>query len=58
MDEMDVLKRVIGWAKQFGFKINGKEVIFNQGNIDAAIDDLDKQFRSWNSKEKDKGNKI
>jgi len=58
LDEADTLRRIVGWAMQFGFKINGKEVIFSQGDLNAAIKDLDKQFGAWGDREKDKDGKI
>nr|MDO8111440.1 hypothetical protein [Candidatus Sigynarchaeota archaeon] len=58
MDEAETLKRIVGWAKQFGFKIKGREVIFTQGDINAAIEDLDKEFGKWASKEKVKDGKL
>jgi len=39
------------WAKLFGFKIKGNEVVIGNEDTDAFIDELDKQFSSWNAKE-------
>ena len=58
MDENTVLKRIVDWAKQFGFKIRGDEVIFSQGNTSAFIDELDKQFSDWDVKTKQQDGKI
>ena len=58
IDEKDLMDRIIDWAEQFGFQIDGNKVIFGQGNTAAFIDELNAAFGSWGGKEKNKDGKL
>ncbi|HME52653.1 MAG TPA: hypothetical protein VKM55_10580 [Candidatus Lokiarchaeia archaeon] len=58
MDEEVLWKHIFDWAEQFGFKIKEDVVIFGQGNTSAFIDELQRQFDSWDDRTKSKDGKI
>jgi hypothetical protein len=51
-------ERIVEWAHQFGFKIDGDYVILENADIDGFIAELDKSFASWDSKTKAKDGKV
>lgn len=53
-----VWDHIINWAEQFGFKIKENVVIFGQGNTTAFVDELQRQFDSWDDKIEHKDGKI
>ncbi len=52
MDEDECWKRVIGWAKTFGFKINNDKLVFGTGLKEDFLASLDKEFAIWGKTEK------
>ena len=58
MDEAQVLEYLVEWGEQFGIKIKGKEVIFSQGDTNAFIDSLEKEFADWDQKTRKKDGKL
>jgi parallel beta-helix repeat protein len=58
MDRVSFQKKILSWAEQYGFKLDGDWVLFPEGNLDAFIDDVDAMFNEWSSQEKMKKNKI
>jgi hypothetical protein len=63
---LDVLKidketfaaRIVDWAHQFGFKIDGDYVMLENADVGGFIAELDKSFSAWDSKAKVKDGKI
>ena len=58
MDEEMLWKHIFDWAEQFGFRIEENKVIFGQGDTGAFIDELQRQFESWDEKTQRKDGKI
>ena len=44
--------KILDWALDFGFKIDGDYIIMGNADVDAFISDLDRQFENWKTKEK------
>jgi hypothetical protein len=44
--------KILDWALDFGFKIDGDYIIIEGADVDAFISDLDRQFENWKTKEK------
>ncbi len=42
-----LFQRLVKWAKQFGFKLDGEDVVFEGGRKDEFIAQLEKEFQSW-----------
>ena len=57
IDEKMLWDRIFDWAEQFGFRIEENKVIFGQGNVAGFVDELDKHFATWGSKESTKEGK-
>ena len=51
MDEKTFDKKIIDWAVEFGFRIDGDYININRGTINDFIDHLDKQFKAWELQE-------
>jgi len=49
---------IFEWADKFNFTIDGDYLIVNKETVDDFIQALDKQFKSWESKERNKFGKI
>jgi len=47
MDEATLWKKVFGWAKQFGFTVDGDTVEFVGGDSRAFIEALERDFAAW-----------
>ena len=58
MDENTFMIKIFDWADQFGFTIDGSEVIFKQEMKDDFISMLEDQFEQWEGKEKSKEGKV
>jgi parallel beta-helix repeat protein len=58
MDRFSFQKKILSWAEQYGFKLDGDWVIFSEGKLDTFIDDVDALFNEWSNQEKMKKNKI
>lgn len=43
----DVWKRVFDWAKQFNFRIEAENLVFNEETVNEFITSLDAEFRKW-----------
>ncbi len=50
----ELFDKLVDWAGEFGFKIDGDEVIFEGGRTDDFIAQLDKEFTEWSNKESTK----
>src|SRR5271157_3012712 len=57
-DEDTFNERIIEWAEEFGFKIDGDYVAFGGGDMDAFIQSLDQQFAEWTGAETSKAGKV
>lgn len=57
INEKMLWDRIFDWAEQFGFRIEENKVIFGQGNVAGFVDELDKHFATWGSKESTKEGK-
>ena len=58
MDMSTFNKNIFDWADQFGFRIDGDNVIFTKEAADDFIKMLDIQFKNWENKEIAKEGKI
>lgn len=47
MSADDLWKRVFDWAKQFNFRVEGDDLIFNKDTVNEFIASLDTEFRKW-----------
>jgi hypothetical protein len=47
MSSKDIWKRVFDWAKQFNFRIDGEDLVFNKETVNEFIASLDTEFRKW-----------
>ncbi len=48
MGEKEIWEKAIEWGKQFGFKIDGEDLLIeSEQNVDAFIKSLEKDFESW-----------
>ena len=52
MDQTTFNDKIIDWADQFGFIIDGDFINVKKESVDDFIDMLDSQFKSWESKER------
>jgi hypothetical protein len=43
---------------QFGFTIEKNEIIFGQGNVDAFVNEMDKQYSQCNERQLSKEGKL
>nr|MDO8109291.1 hypothetical protein [Candidatus Sigynarchaeota archaeon] len=53
-------RKLIDWAKQFGFKIDGEYIVLDNADVNgfvAELADLDKDFEEWDSKARSKDGK-
>jgi tetratricopeptide (TPR) repeat protein len=51
MNNKDFNRKIVDWAVEFGFTIDGDYVIVNKSTIDDFIIALDHQFKDWEIKE-------
>ncbi len=58
MDMKTFSSKMIDWAAQFGFQIDGDYVNFENGDVKGFITELDTYFSDWNQKAKTKQGKI
>ena len=58
LDDKSFNKKIIEWANEFGFRIDGEYLIVNEETVSDFIDRLDEQFAEWEEKEKEKTDKI
>ena len=58
VDEQYVWDKIFNWAEEFGFKIKENVVIFGQGDTTAFIDELQRQFETWDDATRRKDGKI
>ncbi|GAH40921.1 unnamed protein product, partial [marine sediment metagenome] len=47
-------ERLIDWAEEFGFEIDGDYLNINKDKVSDFIEKLDKQFSDWEQVEKDR----
>ncbi len=52
MSEEDLWKRIVPWAQEFGFTIDKNEVEFQTGQVDAFMQELEREFKSWGKRAK------
>lgn len=58
VDVQFVWDHIIDWAEQFGFRIEENKVIFGHGDTGAFLDELQRQFDTWDDTTKQKDGKI
>ncbi len=54
----DLFPRLVEWADQFHFKIDGDFIATENSEIDGFVANLDVLFAEWNGKEKGKQGKV
>ncbi len=52
LSKQELFDRLVTWAEQFGFKIDGDDVLFEGAQKDDFIAALEKEFSSWNTQKK------
>ncbi|MFX1502787.1 MAG: hypothetical protein ACFFDH_17635, partial [Promethearchaeota archaeon] len=57
IDERTFNKKIIDWASEFDFQIDGEYLIYDKENISDFIDELDKQFDTWRKEEEERTSK-
>jgi len=57
MERADFADRLLEWAIEFGFKIDGEYIIIEGKNVDNFISTIDKMFEQWGEGEKSKHSK-
>ena len=58
MSAEDFNDRILDWAEEFGFKIDGDSVNFAGADMDAFIQSLDDEFATWGKSEQTGSGKI
>lgn len=58
MDQKTFDKKIIDWADEFGFTIDGDYISISKESVDDFINALDAQFKSWEHKEAGRLGKI
>ena len=58
MSEDELYRRIVDWADEFGFTLDGETVEFGAGRKDDFLASLDNAFDTWSTKDKTKGGKI
>lgn len=58
LDPKEFNEKIIDWAGQFGFTIDGDYINIRQERISDFIDELEKQFDMWNREESNKSSKM
>jgi hypothetical protein len=58
LDNAQFTARLVDWAVDYGFKIDGDYINIEDGNVSGFIDDIDSMFESWADEEKVKVGKI
>ncbi len=58
IDDETFYNKILDWAVEFGFTINGDFLIINKDTVNDFIKALDQQFEVWAHKELDKSDKI
>ncbi len=47
LDEKEFDNALLEWVLQFGFRIDGSDVVFVGGDVQGFISELDRQFKQW-----------
>lgn len=58
LNEADLYDRIVDWADEFGFTIDGELIKFGAGRKDDFINSLDKAFADWDAKGATKEGKL
>jgi len=58
LDEKTFNQRIIDWAAEFNFTIDGEYLNVNKETVDDFIDALDRQFAMWGKTEQERNGKI
>jgi hypothetical protein len=58
MNEADLYDRIVDWANEFGFTIDGESVKFDAGRKDDFINSLDQAFADWDENGATKEGKL
>lgn len=58
IDEIIFNDKILNWARDFNFKIDGDYLIINKDTALDFINELEKQFKMWEKPEKEKIKKI
>jgi len=58
LDDKSFDGKIIEWAKEFGFRIDGEYLLVNKESISEFIEALDEKFIEWEEIEKDKIDKL
>jgi tetratricopeptide (TPR) repeat protein len=52
MEFSEFNEKLLDWAVEFGFKIDGDYIIIENSDVEGFINQLDKQFELWENREK------
>ena len=58
MSNQEFNRKIVDWAHEFGFTIEGEFLIVNQSTVSEFLDSLDNQFSDWSKTSKSKESKI
>jgi len=58
LDDKSFDVKIIEWANEFDFKIDGEYLVVNKESVSEFIDALDDKFIEWETREKDISDKI
>ena len=47
VDIDEIFPRLVDWAEEFGFVLDRDEIDFSGSQVEAFIEQLDKEFASW-----------
>jgi len=58
MADQEFNRKIVDWAHEFGFTIEGEYVIVNQSTVSDFLESLDNQFSEWSQSTRSKESKI
>lgn len=58
MERTQFTERLVGWAAEFGFKIDGDYISIEGADVNGFIESIDTMFGEWDKKEKAKSGKM
>nr|MDO8114989.1 hypothetical protein [Candidatus Sigynarchaeota archaeon] len=58
MDEERFIEKLVEWAAEFEFKIDGDYIITDGSNVDEFIGSIDAMFARWNDEQNKPGQKL
>ena len=58
MEPHEFNQKIIDWAIEFGFTIEGDYLVTNNADVDAFVHALDDQFSNWDNDKKKEIDKL